>query len=79
LFLAGFLSFFISFGNNVLERDYQQKLVIRNKLREIDAYPLLKVIEDHKGHMKEFIEELKKREPPQNIPIGQNLADLIQQ
>ena len=67
----------------MLKKDYQKRftlsLVIRQKLSEINAYPLLKELEDHKGGMKEFIEEVKKREIPKDIPKMQNLSEIVAQ
>ena len=69
------------FWKNVLKKDYQKRftlsLVIRQKLSEINAYPLLKEIEDHKGNMKEYLEEIKKRGPPKEMPTMQNLSEII--
>lgn len=57
----------------------QHKMLIRNRLKEIDPYPFLKEFEDHKSKFGEFMEELKKREPPAVIPVGQNLSEIIPQ
>lgn len=69
------------FWKGVLKKDYQKRftlsLIIRQKLSEINAYPMLKELEDHKGSMKQFLEEIKKREPPKEIPIMQNLSEII--
>lgn len=67
----------------VLKQDYQRRftisIVIRQRLSEINAYNHLREVEEHKGKMKDFIEEVKKRDPPINPPVGQNLSELVPQ
>jgi len=71
----------VFFWAKVLSNDYIRRfklsIIIRKRLSEINAFPLLTEIEGHRDNIREFYQELKQREPPTNIIVVQNLSELV--
>jgi len=83
LFLISSIIGLYFFWVKILKIDYQKRftisLIIRQKLSDVNGYGLLEEIEENWGDINKYMKELKKRPPPVNPPVGQNLVDFVPQ